>query len=208
MNHSLLAALQVIHSHGLEKEFVSALIDRFPTGIRDSGLFSSMDEAYVFTDASMQTDKGGCGCIIYLPDRVIRSNKMVSGPTSTFYLEYEAIFFAALKLKELNITDKRVLFFTDNKAIADQLSGRAKFKGLRTGIYVVDILNTLNGLNIDAIFNFTPRSKNNEAHRLANKARMNQIVAPVNNNLLKLSIMDPDSGQNKKTDSTALWEPQ
>lgn len=176
MDNSLLAALEVIRRHGLQKEFIRTLIDKFPAEIDSTKILSVLDEVHVFTDGSMKTDKGGCGCIIYLPDRVIRSNKAVYGPMLSNHIEYEAIWFAVMKLKELNITGKKVLFFTDNKSMAEQLSGKAKCKGSKTSVYLINILSTLHELNIKASFNFTPRCKNIEAHRLANKARLDELI--------------------------------
>jgi len=120
----------------------------------------------------MKSGKGGCGCIIYLHDNVIKTNRSVSSPMPPNQIEYEALWFAVMKLKELNVTGKKALFFTDNQSLADQLSGRAKCKGNRVGVYLVNILCTLHDLNIDAVFNYTPRCRNKEAHILANKARI------------------------------------
>ena len=179
VDNSFLAALEVIREHGLEREFVKSLIGRVQTKIDLVRLVPAQDEIYIFTDGSIKTDKGGCGCVIYLRDKVIKTNRSLSGPMPSHHIEYEAVWFAVMKLKELHVTEKKALFFTDSKSIAEQLSGRAKFKGSSAGVYIVNILCTLHSLNIEAIFSYTPRGQNNEAHRLANKAREDMLVEDI-----------------------------
>jgi ribonuclease HI len=180
VDNSLLAALEVIREHGLEKEFVSNLLGKVNAEIDKNRLLSAyLHDIYIFTDGSMKSDRGGCGCVIYLKDKVIKTNRSIIGSITSHHAEYEAVLFAVMKLQELNITDKKVIFFTDSKSVVEQLSGRAKCKGNRAGFYVVNILCTLTSLNIEAIFSYTPRSYNSEAHHLANKARGAQIIEEI-----------------------------
>lgn len=178
-----LVALKIIQEKGLEKEYVAGLIAELENALSqnsktsDPEPFADISEITVFVDGGSRGNPGpsGCSCIIKIGDKTIRANKFLGLGTNN-EAEYSGVLLALQKLKEKNITSKKVKFFADSQLTMKQLAGEWRIKDPRMQNFANQIHSLIRELNLEAEFINIPREQNAEADRLTNNAMDGIII--------------------------------
>ncbi|MAJ97262.1 hypothetical protein CL644_00165 [bacterium] len=131
-----------------------------------------MNKIICYTDGASRGNPGlaSAGAVIFQGESVLAEIRSPLGVQTNNWAEYEAVVQVLQKIRELDVSDRRIEIRMDSKLVAEQLSGNWKIKKdtLREQYNKIqDILQDGFG---DVAYVHVRREKNTYADRLANEA--------------------------------------
>lgn len=125
----------------------------------------------IYTDGASRGNPGeaATGAVVFDGDTVIAEVRRYLGQQTNNFAEYEAVYDALLRARELDLNDQPISFFMDSKLVAEQLSGNWKIKEetlKKQHAKIIDLLEYFG----EVTFTYVPREENTYADRLANDA--------------------------------------
>ena len=125
----------------------------------------------IYTDGASRGNPGeaAIGAVIFSDGEVVDEIRRYLGKHTNNYAEYEAVYDALVRARELKLHDREITFFLDSKLVVEQLSGNWKIKEKTLKEQYKKIQNVLTDFH-KVTFNHIPREENEHADRLANEA--------------------------------------
>lgn len=132
-----------------------------------------MSEVVIYTDGGARGNPGpaGAGAVLMKDGAVVEEIKKFLGEIQTNnWAEYEAVFLALTRAKELGLNSHATEVRLDSKLVGEQLSGNWKVKEPSLKPQWMKVRSLIAGHFKAIRFVYVPREQNKEADRLVNEA--------------------------------------
>lgn len=164
-----LDTLKQIRNCGLEKEYISTLINKL-----ENEKMASLDhnniEITVDSSTSKYSNKASISCIIRTEHGELRESKVIDSE-SEHVSDLESIKLAIEKLQGLGIRNKSIVLYADNLPLVSQLNGLSKVNKRYIREYFNVYAELCKSHNITIEYKYHPR----ECNRLADKVAKNAV---------------------------------
>ncbi len=136
-----------------------------------------MSKIIIYTDGGARGNPGIAGIGVVLlsqgGESLAEISQYLGDNLTNNYAEYEAIYVALNKCKELNLHNHDIELRADSKLAVEQLNGNWKVKDANIKVQFDKVKNLLKDFT-NIKFIHIPREENKRADQLANKAMDNQ----------------------------------